>query len=82
MGRTLQNHQKADWKAHVSTLKHVFNATTYDSRDFSPTTSCLVGIYDLRGIEYVGEIPKSRQDYSGLLKDRLQFAYKKASDEA
>ena len=34
------------------------------------------------GIGSGERVPKSRQDYSDLLKDRLQLAYKKASEEA
>ena len=33
---TLQDNQKADWKAHLSTLTHAYNAATHDSTDFSP----------------------------------------------
>lgn len=31
----LQDSQKADWKAHVSTLTHTYNAATHDSPGFS-----------------------------------------------
>ena len=84
---TLQEHQKADWKAHVSTLTHAYNAAIHDSRGFSPYYLIFgrhprLAMDAFLGIGCGHEIPKSRQDYSVHLKDRLQFAYKKASEEA
>ena len=33
---TLQEDQKSDWKSHVSTLTHAYNAAMHDSTGFSP----------------------------------------------
>ena len=33
---TLEEYQKSDWKAHVPTLVHVYNATIHDSTGYSP----------------------------------------------
>ena len=33
---TLQENQKSDWKAHVPTLVHAYNARFHDSTGFSP----------------------------------------------
>ena len=84
---TLQEHQKADWKAHVSTLTHAYNAAIHDSTGFSPYYLMFgrhprLAMDAFLGIGSGDEKPKSRQDYSDRLKDRLQFAYKKASEEA
>ena len=83
---TLQEHQKADWKAHVSTLTHAYNAAIHDSTGFSPYYLMFgrhprLAMDAFLGIGSGDEKPKSRQNYSDRLKDRLQFAYKKASEE-
>ena len=36
MLRPLQENKKMDWKAHVTTLVHAYNATFHDSTGFSP----------------------------------------------
>ena len=87
MLRTLQEHQKADWKAYVSTRTHAYNAAIHDRTSFSPYYLMFgrhprLAMDAFLGIRCDHEIPKSRQDYSDRLKDRLQFAYKKASEEA
>ena len=83
----LQEHQKADWKVHVSTLTHAYNAAIHDSTGFSPYYLMFgrhprLAMDAFLGIGSGEGVPKSQQDYSDRLKDRLQFAYKKASEEA
>ena len=84
---TLQEHQKGDGKAHVSTLTHAYNAAIHDSTGFSPYYLMFgrhprLAMDAFLGIGSGEGVPKSQQDYSDRLKDRLQFAYKKASEEA
>ena len=43
---TLEAHQKSDWKAHVPTLEHAYNATIHDSTGYSPYFLCFADIYD------------------------------------
>ena len=84
---TLQEHQKSDWKAHVSTLTHAYNAAIHDSTGFSPYYLMFgrhprLAMDAFLGIGSGEDVPKSKQDYSDRLKDRLQFAYKKAGEKA
>ena len=84
---TLQDNQKADWKAHLSTLTHAYNAATHDSTRFSPfylmfgRHPCLA-VDAFLGIPQSQEQVKSRQDYVDKLKQRMAFAYETASSEA
>ena len=84
---TLQDNQKADWKAHLSTLTHAYNAATHDSTRFSPfylmfgRHPCLA-VDAFLGIPQSQEQVKSRQDYVDKLKHRMAFAYETASSEA
>ncbi|MCG7875356.1 MAG: RNase H-like domain-containing protein, partial [Candidatus Thiodiazotropha endolucinida] len=84
---TLHEKQKSDWKSHVSTLTHAYNAAVHDSTGFSPYYLMFgrhprLAIDAFLGIPSGTETPKSKQDYSDKLKDRLHFAYKHAGETA
>ena len=83
---TLSEKQKSDWKAHVSTLTHAYNAAVHESTGFSPFF-LMFGRHPRLAIDAVlgigsSEERKSHQDYVDKLKDRLAYAYKKAGEEA
>ena len=84
---TLQDNQKADWKAHLSTLTHAYNAATHDSTGFSPFYLMFgrhprLAVDAFLGIPQSQEQVRSRQDYVDKLKQRMAFAYETASSEA
>ena len=84
---TLQDKQKADWKSHLSTLTHAYNAATHDSTCFSPFYLMFgrhprLVVDAFLGIPQSQEQVKSRQDYVDKLKQRMAVAYDTASSEA
>ena len=84
---TLQDNQKADWKSHLSTLTHAYNAATHDSTGFSPFY-LMFGRHSRLAVDAFLGLPqsqqqvRSRQDYVDKLKQRMAFAYDTASSEA
>ena len=84
---TLHEDQRGDWKSHVSTLTHAYNAAVQDSTGFS-TYYLMYGRHPrlavdaFFGLKSNNGLPITHKDYSDKLKDRLQYAYKRASEEA
>lgn len=83
---TMSEKQKSNWKAHVPTLTHAYNAAVHDSTGFSPFY-LMFGRHPRLAIDaFLGlrssEERTSHQDYADKLKNRLADAYKNASQEA
>lgn len=84
---TLEEYQKSDWKALIPTLVHAYNATFHDSTGYSPFF-LMFGRHPRLAIDaFLGLTPDSlsgtcHSDYIRKLRDRLNFAYKKAEEEA
>ena len=84
---TLEEGQKADWKAHVSTMTHAYNAAVHDSTGFSPFFLMFgrhprLAVDAFLGIPQDAEAAKNHQDYVDRLRQRLTTAYEIASEEA
>ena len=83
---TLSEKQKCDWKAHVPTLTHAYNAAVHESTGFSPFY-LMFGRHPRLAIDsFLGlrssEERTTHQDYADKLQNRLTEAYKNASEEA
>ena len=83
---TMSEKQKTDWKAHVPSFTHAFNAAVHESTGFSPFY-LMFGRHPRLAIDaFLGirssEERKSHQDYVDRLKDRMADAYQNASEEA
>ena len=83
---TLNEKQKGDWKSFVPSLTHAYNAAVHESTGFSPFY-LMFGRHPRLAIDaFLGigstEERKSHQDYVDRLKDRLQFVYDQAGQEA
>ena len=79
---TLNEKQKSDWKAHVSTLTHAYNAAVHESTGFSPFF-LMFGRHPRLSIDAVLGLGssverKSHFDYVDKLKVHLAEAYNKA----
>ena len=84
---TLSNNQKSDWKSHVSTMTHAFNAAEYESTGYAPFYLMFgqhprLAIDAFLGLNNEPLAPRRHQDYSGQLQHRLEYAYNMASKEA
>ena len=83
----LEEYQKSDWKAHIPTLVHAYNATFHDSTGYS-LYFLMFGRHPRSAIyAFLGLTPDSQSgtcpsDNIRKLRDRLNFAYKKAEEEA
>ena len=76
MMATLVDTKKSDWKAHVFTLKHAYNAAEHDSTGFAPYYLMFgwhqrLAIDAFNGHPSNNLIAKSKQDYSD--KSRTQY---------
>lgn len=85
---TLTDIQKADWKAHVPTLTHAYNAAIHESTGYSPYY-LMFGRHPRLAVDaFLGlpssEIPspKSQADYADKLKSRLTAAYDLAKEQS
>ncbi|MCG8046231.1 MAG: RNase H-like domain-containing protein [Candidatus Thiodiazotropha endolucinida] len=84
---TLEDSQKSDWKAHVSTLVHAYNATFHDSTGYSPYFLMFgrhprLAIDAFLGLTTDTMTAVTQTEYIRKLKDRLRFAYHKAQEES
>ena len=83
---TLSDKQKKDWKSHVQTLTHAYNAAVHESTGFSPFF-LMFGRHPRLAIDaFFGLTPpegrRSHQDYADRLQESLQNAYRRAGEEA
>ena len=84
---TLDEYQKSDWKAHVPTLVHAYNATFHDSTGYSPYF-LMFGRHPRLAVDaFLGLSPDTlsspaQSEYVKKLSDRLHFAYQKAQEAA
>lgn len=84
---TLEDKQKEDWKAYVSTLVHAYNATRHDSTGYTPFFLMFgrhprLAIDAYLGLDSNAEKIRSHDNYAKKLQKRLDFSYKIASREA
>ena len=81
---TLPNDKKVDWKSYVAPLVHAYNATCHDTTGYSPYY-LMYGRHPKLAIDVqfgLDSDPRRKvptSDYAKLLRDRLDFAYEKAS---
>ena len=84
---TLEESQKSDWKSHVSTMTHAYNAASHDSTGFSPFFLIFgrhprLAVDTFLGLPQDTETVKCHKDYVDRLKQRLATAYETACEEA
>ena len=84
---TLKNHQKSDWKAHIPTLVHAYNATFHDSTGYLPFFLMIGRHLRLEIDDFLGLTPDAlsaptQTEYVRKLQERLHFAYKTATEMA
>ena len=84
---TLTEEQKGDWKTYVAPLVHAYNCTQNSATQYSPHFLMFgrhprlpVDLY--LGLDTGNGTPKSHQDYAQNLRDKLDYAYKLASDKS
>lgn len=83
---TLEEHQKADWKAHIPSLVHAYNCTRHESTGLTPYYLMFgrhprLAVDAFLGVD-PGPVKPSARSYVTDLKERLAFAYKTAEKES
>ena len=84
---TMEEYQKSDWKAHVPTLVHAYNATFHKTTGYSPFF-LMFGRHPRLAIDaFLGLTPDTvsaanQTEYARKLRERLDFAYKTAQEAA
>ena len=83
MLRTLSDYKKADWKSHISSLVHSYNATVHDSTGFCPFY-LMFGRNPRLPIDIVFKLGSTTANsdyvtYISKMKTRLKYAYELAS---
>ena len=75
MMATLPEVKKSDWKAHVSTLTHAYNAAVHDRTGFAPYYLMFGRHPRLASDAFLGlpSVAKSKQDYGDKLKEQLHM---------
>ena len=83
---TLSEQEKIDWKAHLSSMTHAYNYTQHPSTTYSPYF-LKFGRQSRLPIDFEMGLPVdilgdsgSKTRYVQTLKQRLNFAYKKAKE--
>ena len=83
---TLSEHEKIDWKAHLSSMTHVYNCTQHPSTTYSPYF-LMFGRQPRLPIDFEMGLPVevlgdscSKTRYVQKIKQRLNFANKKAKE--
>ena len=86
MLRTLSEHDRIDWKAHLSSMTHSYNCTQHPSTTYSPYF-LIFGRQPRLPIDFEMGLPVdvlgdscSKTRYVHKLKQRLNFDYKKAKE--
>ncbi|PIK39979.1 Retrovirus-related Pol polyprotein from transposon [Apostichopus japonicus] len=84
---TLPEEKKADWKSYVAPLVHAYNCSQNDATGFSPYYLMFgrhprlpVDLY--LGVETTSSEARTCKDYANSLKEKLEHAYKLASEKA
>ena len=84
---TLEEYQKSEWKSHVPTLVHAYNATFHNSTGFFQYF-IMFGRHPRLAIDaFLGITPDTLSstkstEYVRKLRQRLDFAYRKAREQA
>ena len=85
MLETLPEDKKGYWANYVSTLTHAYHAAIYESTGFCPYFLMFGRRPRLASDAFFGldnKGHKNHKEYADKLKDRLKYAYKKATEEA
>ena len=87
MLRTLPEEEKGGWKSHLGSMTHAYNCTKHPSTTYSPYLLLMFGRQPRLPIDYEMGLPidvlgdtYSKTRYVQKLKQRLDFAYKRAKE--